>query len=737
MADRTSAGRFLTEQPRDTRFLLTIVRDVALAAVATDPKRDPRSVTHDEFKVAAFLPGLVAEYGRIPSPNAICASFPDGDGRPIRWRALLKLALDEERSELAYRREHEARLKVDADLGLTDAHIFFALNYVHRTERARSAKTPPFLRAAVYDAVRGRLVEADKRRQIPHDLEAMLPTRYQIERVAGGWWRACEIAQIPLADSNMLDGRLGVPLVDAVLRYYVASGGFLPSRGQMYDFAIAFDFALQRSIGGRWQRGAIIPARAEIERRHLPEPEPYDPGKNPIVEPPQGYERNPDDPAYQPKHYWSDKPHVLQLVTEYLDWLGARASSKPRWNQFRAEKAIWGVAVPMAQTLTERYGGLDALIREASRAGALERAIAEYERKPPPEEIAEQELRQIERNAATPQAQELLAFIRSEGEIGPQKIQDALGWSRTKVAIWCSALRDAELVAATHETLSKPVRYFAIAEGQTKEELRAIRERRQIELRADRQATPVLLDLLRERGPLRPQTISDALGWGRDKLQDVLDDVLPARLVAVAGQSRSTHYFVIDPSMTDDEIATVREQIEERIAVQTPQAQELLALLREHQALAPKKIRKLIDWDTSKIETWLKPLLEHRLVAYSAKSRKSRYGRYFAIDPQITDEQLAALQRYWDSQPSWEGDEDQLLHTLLLARGESMSPMEIRETLGWTASKTIEQLKVLQRAGLAQHNGASTHQSRWEGRVAAPPPGGWVSPQALQEDHHR
>ncbi len=416
-------------------------------------------------------------------------------------------------------------------------------------------------------------------------------------------------------------------------------------------------------------------------------------------------------------------------MIEYLDWLGKRASSEPLWNRFKAEREVWGVAVPMAQTLKNRYGGLDALVREASLPGALERAITEYERKPTPEEIAERERRRIERDAAAPQAQELLAFIREQGEIGPQKIQDAVGWSRKKITIWCSALRDAGLVAATHETLSKPVRYFAVAEGQTEDDLRAIRARRQIELRADRQATPVLLGLLRERGPLRPKTITDELGWGRDKLHDVLDDVVPARLVAVAGQSRSTHYFAIEPGMTDDEVAALRKQIEERIAVETPQAQELLALLREHRALAPKEIRELIGWDTWKVETWLKPLLEHRLVAYSARSRKSRYGRYFAIDPGITDDQLAALQMFWDNQPSWEGDEDRLLHSLLIMRGESMSPKEIRETLGWAPARTIEQLKMLQRAGLAQHNGGKTHSSRWEGRRAEPPPGGWLPTQ--------
>jgi hypothetical protein len=77
MARRSPGGRFLAEQPRDARFLRTIVREVASAAIAADPTRDPRSVTHAEFKEAALLPELVERYGRITTPNAICASFPD------------------------------------------------------------------------------------------------------------------------------------------------------------------------------------------------------------------------------------------------------------------------------------------------------------------------------------------------------------------------------------------------------------------------------------------------------------------------------------------------------------------------------------------------------------------------------------------------------------------------------------------------------------------------------------
>jgi hypothetical protein len=56
------------------------------------------------------------------------------------------------------------------------------------------------------------------------------------------------------------------------------------------------------------------------------------------------------------------------------------------------------------------------------------------------------------------------------------------------------------------------VRYFAITEGQTEQELGEIRAQREIELRANREATPHLHGLLRERGHLPPQTIERELG---------------------------------------------------------------------------------------------------------------------------------------------------------------------------------------------------------------------------------
>lgn len=237
MTRRSASGRFLAEQPRDARFLLTIVRDVAAAAVADGPTRTPLSVTHSEFKQAALLPELVERYGRITTPNAICANFPDRQGRPIRWHTLLALAFADERSELSIRRVHEARLKVDEEPDLSDDHVHFALNYVVGAERELTGNPIRILRGSNYDRIRAQLIATDRRRKTPHDLERMLPTRNQIERVAGGWWRACEIAGLALPTAATPAGRMGVPLVEAALRYYVESGGYLPSYGQALDFA--------------------------------------------------------------------------------------------------------------------------------------------------------------------------------------------------------------------------------------------------------------------------------------------------------------------------------------------------------------------------------------------------------------------------------------------------------------------------------------------------------------------
>ena len=283
--------------------------------------------------------------------------------------------------------------------------------------------------------------------------------------------------------------------------------------------------------------------------------------------------------------------------------------------------------------------------------------------------------------------------------------------------------------SATHENPAhRKVRYFPVAEGQTEAELRDLRARREVELRADREAAPELLALLDKHGYLPPQTIADELGWGRDKLHDVLEDLLAARQVAAThgGTTRSVHYFLAEPGMPDDEVEQLRAQIEERVEWDTPQGRELLALLRERKALMPKEIRELLNWDSAKVEYWLPRLIKHRLIARTQVNPKSRYGRYFAIDPAVTDEQLTVLRAYWDRQLPQGSDDALRLHVLLLDHPDGMAPKAIRDEFGWSGTKVTEQLKLLERNGLAEHTVGGTHTSRWEGRVTSTPPGGWT-----------
>jgi hypothetical protein len=92
--ERSATGRFRSEQPRDSRILLELVHDVAKAAVDGDSTGTPLSVTHSEFKLAALRPELVAKYGRITTPNAICARplpRPSGEAHPLACPARVGL----------------------------------------------------------------------------------------------------------------------------------------------------------------------------------------------------------------------------------------------------------------------------------------------------------------------------------------------------------------------------------------------------------------------------------------------------------------------------------------------------------------------------------------------------------------------------------------------------------------------------------------------------------------------
>ena len=727
---RSAAGRFVSAQPRDPHFALQIIRDVALAAIGYDPRRDPRSVTHVDFAAAATLPELVDRYGKIPTPNAFCARFPDRDGRPIRWHALLALAFageDGERTADSIHREHAARLHAEMDPDLTEAHIHFALNYVVRDEEQRTGRRPRVLRAATYGEARARLIANDRKRKVPHALERVLPTHDQIERVAGGWLGACEIAGLELPITTAREGRRGLPPVEVVIRYYTESGGYLPSYRQAFDFAHNRHLAM-RAFAGSWPRDVIRAARAEIKRQGLPAPHAYDPRANPRVEPPPDYQPDPDDPMYQTRARWENKPLVVQFVFEYLEWLGRRPSSKLLWMQFRSAKARDGISVPDADALRQ-HGGLAALVRDASLPGALERAIAEYEREPTPEESAEQERREIERAASTPQAKELLTLLRAQGEMTPQKISERLRWSRRKVVVWVYALRRAGLVSATHENPHRHrVRYFATSEGQNDDELRAIRARREIELRAERDSAQKLLALLRTGDYFAPKTLRERLGWSRSMVMDTLAALMAARLAAAThdGKTRRVQYFAVPEGADEEELDALRASIESRVDAERPEALLLLRLLRERQALTVAELRELSGLGQFVVWSCLRPLVDCCLVAASDEETRNHARRFIALDPTCTADELNALRTYWNNQIRPDAEDARRLHEWMLTQQRDVAPKQIGDAFEWGKTKTTEQLKQLERAGLAETNGLIANRVRWRGRGSEPPPpGGW------------
>src|ERR1022692_2236394 len=107
---RKATGRFVSQNPRDPFALYEVVRVVAIKAAAlvnAAAAAGAIPITPDEVTMVQWNAAreYVEGFGVIQSAAQICALLPDRDGKPFRWRALLKLAFDERSIE----RVHQAR----------------------------------------------------------------------------------------------------------------------------------------------------------------------------------------------------------------------------------------------------------------------------------------------------------------------------------------------------------------------------------------------------------------------------------------------------------------------------------------------------------------------------------------------------------------------------------------------------------------------------------------------------
>ena len=82
-------GSFTTVRPRDERAVVEIIRQPALRAAKRYDK-DPVEVTQAECNSCADAEGLVGTYGPIPQIHKLLEQLPDRDGKPYRYRKLLR-----------------------------------------------------------------------------------------------------------------------------------------------------------------------------------------------------------------------------------------------------------------------------------------------------------------------------------------------------------------------------------------------------------------------------------------------------------------------------------------------------------------------------------------------------------------------------------------------------------------------------------------------------------------------
>lgn len=231
---RRPIGTFVSAY--DDLALYELVRDVALCACPDAPTAATQ-VVWDAARGPAGHP-------EAPSARAICARLADQDGKPFSWRELLELAFapdrDIEMTHMTRRREPETD-------HLTAAHLYYALR---RAAAQRGVKT---LGPDAYAETRTRLIAAARRRR-DRVLEELLPTVGQIERIAGGWEQALELADLDPRATDERSSPRGMELVDALDLYAEATGGWLCSSDTLELFAREHCISLtKRESGKRWR----------------------------------------------------------------------------------------------------------------------------------------------------------------------------------------------------------------------------------------------------------------------------------------------------------------------------------------------------------------------------------------------------------------------------------------------------------------------------------------------------
>jgi hypothetical protein len=321
--------------PYDARGLPDAVRAIALHCRPDAPQ----TVSQREFDRAR---PEVPEHARAPSARQICSRL------GVSWCPLLS-ALFEPSRDVGKFVSHKQRTGTDHQL--SEHQIRLALRVV------AARLDVPTLRPAQYDTARQQLLAANRRRR--HRGNApILPTVNQLERAAGDWDHALQLAGLQARPPAAGTGsHRSVVSYHEAIRRFLETQGAMPTSTQLERFASAQSFPLpRRPPGGHQQAMLDVQARFLSEGRWAP-----------ATYPPKNRRPRYDFEFARVKQAGEvrrskrrTKEECVAAVIAYLEQLG------PGEKVSQKRYGAWAVGTPHpAPSAFGRHGGWTAVLTEA------------------------------------------------------------------------------------------------------------------------------------------------------------------------------------------------------------------------------------------------------------------------------------------------------------------------------------------------------------------------------------
>jgi hypothetical protein len=461
--------------------LYEIVREVALVAVDLAERErgerlDPRLLTEAVWDKA--LPS--SPYPDAPKAKKVCERLADRDGDAFPWRELLTAVLDP-KTDVA--QLDVARTRSEALIALTPDAVYFSLNLVAQKRGQTTLTISDYARA--YDE----LIAADRRRRTHAGaLQDALLTVGQIVKVCGSWPDALRHAGLQVNAEHYTAGR--VSLREAALLFH-AEVGVLPTTKLLRSFAALQGFAVEDVDWSRSWAVHIAEFRDHIKKQTGTAPAEYVPARTTaawnvwldahaeqLAEdsriPGRVQDADPSDAgidhgeggrtttelasrAYRKKRFWPLKSEILEQLHAFLAWELPNGLTKRTTTAYKrwAQEAHGRPSLDSVQ----KFGSLEALLKEARRDGAVERA-REQEAKAARKAPADRAARLHCKHVGSPKGQALLALLRESGEPTRAELERELGWPQRTVNTYLAWLVEAGAIVRLGET-GRQARYRA------------------------------------------------------------------------------------------------------------------------------------------------------------------------------------------------------------------------------------------------------------------------------------